>query len=183
MEFSAPRWRSMKGSSCPPGPWRTLSGRTTMIMPAWVGGTTYLDSDNAGIDTLAQYNAAILTFDVTLDSYATGFEIDYQFGSEEYPDYVGSRFNGRVRLLPVGARRQRHGKYRPGAARREMYASTISISARSDAPMTARRRILASRPSTRTMAMSRHCPGPARPGRDCPGLSRSRANIMVSRPN
>ncbi len=57
------------------------------------GTTTYLDSDIAGIDTLAQYNAAILTFDVTLDSYATGFEIDYQFGSEEYPDYVGSRFN------------------------------------------------------------------------------------------
>ena len=57
------------------------------------GGTPYLDSDIAGIDTLAQYNAAILTFDVTLDSYATGFEIDYQFGSEEYPDYVGSRFN------------------------------------------------------------------------------------------
>ena len=57
------------------------------------GGATYLDSDIAGIDSLAQYNAAILTFDLTLDSYATGFEIDYQFGSEEYPDYVGSRFN------------------------------------------------------------------------------------------
>jgi len=53
----------------------------------------YLDPDLVAIDPLAVYNAAILQFNLTLDPYATGFEIDYQFGSEEYPDYVGSQFN------------------------------------------------------------------------------------------
>ncbi len=61
---------------------------------ASLGSTiTYIDPDVGGIDTFARYNAAIVTFDLTLDSFARGFEINYQFGSEEYPDYVGSRFN------------------------------------------------------------------------------------------
>ncbi|MEL6569485.1 MAG: choice-of-anchor L domain-containing protein [Pseudomonadota bacterium] len=54
---------------------------------------TYNDPDVTGIDTEANHNVAIFEFDATLDPFVTGLSIDYQFGSDEYPDYVGSRFN------------------------------------------------------------------------------------------
>ena len=55
--------------------------------------TTYGDPDVTAIDSEANHNVAIFEFDATLDPFVTGLSINYQFGSEEYPDYVGSRFN------------------------------------------------------------------------------------------
>lgn len=58
------------------------------------GGTTaYADPDITAIDSSAIYNAAIFEVDVTLGAYETGLSIDFQFGSDEYPDYVGSQYN------------------------------------------------------------------------------------------
>lgn len=54
---------------------------------------TYSDVDVVAIDANARYNVALFEFNVTLDPLATGVELAYQFGSEEYPDYVGSQFN------------------------------------------------------------------------------------------
>ncbi|MEM6947306.1 MAG: choice-of-anchor L domain-containing protein, partial [Pseudomonadota bacterium] len=55
--------------------------------------TTYSDPDVVAIDPAANQNVAIFEFDAVLDPFVTGLSINYQFGSEEYPDYVGSRFN------------------------------------------------------------------------------------------
>ncbi|MEO0786498.1 MAG: choice-of-anchor L domain-containing protein, partial [Pseudomonadota bacterium] len=55
--------------------------------------TTYTDTDVATIDPSANHNVAIFEFDATLDPFVTGLSINYQFGSDEYPDYVGSQYN------------------------------------------------------------------------------------------
>ncbi len=54
---------------------------------------TYSDSDLTAIDSSAIYNPIIFEFDVTLDENTRLLLIDYQFASEEYNEYVGSRFN------------------------------------------------------------------------------------------
>lgn len=54
---------------------------------------TYTDADLRAIDTLARYDTIIFEFDVTLDSNTRLLLVDYQFASEEYHEYVGSRFN------------------------------------------------------------------------------------------
>jgi uncharacterized repeat protein (TIGR01451 family) len=67
------------------------------------GGTTlYSDPDLTAIEAQATRNVAVVTMNVTLDAYATGFEMRYQFGSDEYPDYVGSSFNDLVAILLSG---------------------------------------------------------------------------------
>lgn len=66
------------------------------------GTTTYSDADLTGIESGAIYNVAVVTMDVTLDAYATGVTFRYQFGSDEYPDYVGSTFNDLMAVLISG---------------------------------------------------------------------------------
>ncbi len=55
--------------------------------------STYLDPDVGTINSNAQFDPAIFEFDITLNANSTGLRIDYQFGSDEYPDFVGSQFN------------------------------------------------------------------------------------------
>lgn len=54
---------------------------------------TYSDVDLVNIDPLAIYNPVIFEFDVTLDENTRLLLIDYQFASDEYHEYVGSRYN------------------------------------------------------------------------------------------
>ncbi|MDF1874205.1 choice-of-anchor L domain-containing protein [Sulfurimonas sp. SAG-AH-194-I05] len=54
---------------------------------------TYHDADLKAIDSNAIYNPVIFEFDVTLDDNTRLLLIDYQFASEEYNEYVASRFN------------------------------------------------------------------------------------------
>ncbi|KIC00860.1 hypothetical protein OA88_17595, partial [Flavobacterium sp. JRM] len=56
-------------------------------------GNSAIDPDLATLDNSASYDAAVYTFKVTLDAKMTAIRIFFQFGSEEYPDYVGSTFN------------------------------------------------------------------------------------------
>ncbi len=53
----------------------------------------YSDPDLVKIFPNALYDVVVFTFDVTLDSYTTALRVGFQFGSEEYPDFVGSEFN------------------------------------------------------------------------------------------
>jgi len=54
---------------------------------------TYSDPDLTAIDPNAIYNPVIFEFDVTLDANTRLLLIDYQFASEEYNEYVGSKYN------------------------------------------------------------------------------------------
>lgn len=51
------------------------------------------DSDLTKIDSRAIYDTVVFEFDVTLDSNTRLLMVDYQFASEEYNEWVGSRFN------------------------------------------------------------------------------------------
>ncbi|MFK5937769.1 MAG: choice-of-anchor L domain-containing protein [Sulfurimonas sp.] len=53
----------------------------------------YTDTDLVAIDSSAVFNPVIFEFDVTLDTNTRLLLIDYQFASDEYNEYVGSRFN------------------------------------------------------------------------------------------
>ncbi|WCM41309.1 choice-of-anchor L domain-containing protein [Flavobacterium sp. CBA20B-1] len=54
---------------------------------------TYTDSDLTGIFNQATRDVVIYKFKVTLASHTTAIRAVFQFGSEEYPDFVGSQFN------------------------------------------------------------------------------------------
>lgn len=54
---------------------------------------TYTDSNLLAIDALARYDTIIFEFDVTLATNTRLLLVDYQFASEEYNEYVGSRYN------------------------------------------------------------------------------------------
>ncbi|MFD2553653.1 choice-of-anchor L domain-containing protein, partial [Sphingobacterium tabacisoli] len=58
-----------------------------------VQSSTYSDPELTGITSNAIYDAVIYTFKIKLTGGADALRIAYQFGSEEYPDYVGSRYN------------------------------------------------------------------------------------------
>ncbi|MBL0703123.1 MAG: choice-of-anchor L domain-containing protein [Sulfurospirillum sp.] len=51
------------------------------------------DSDLLLIDNMARYDTVIFEFDVTLDANTRLLLIEYQFASEEYNEYVGSKYN------------------------------------------------------------------------------------------
>jgi len=51
------------------------------------------DADLLNIDANAHYNTIVFEFDVTLDENTRLLLIDYQFASEEYHEYVGTKFN------------------------------------------------------------------------------------------
>lgn len=68
-----------------------------------IGGTTqYNDPDLTSIEPGATRNVAVITMNVTLDSDVVGLQINYQFGSDEYPDYTGSNFNDLFAILISG---------------------------------------------------------------------------------
>ena len=54
----------------------------------------FIDADLQSIDSLAIFDPVIFQFDVQITHPSvTQIKIRYQFGSEEYPNWVGSRFN------------------------------------------------------------------------------------------
>src|SRR5690554_7810146 len=69
--------------------------------------TTYSDSDLTGIFNEATRDVVIYKFKVTLADHTSAIRAVFQFGSEEYPDYVGSVYNDAfgffVRPVSAGA--------------------------------------------------------------------------------
>ncbi|WP_141672816.1 choice-of-anchor L domain-containing protein, partial [Flavobacterium crassostreae] len=57
------------------------------------GGVNPTDVDLSSIDPGATNDLVSYVFTVTLGPSIYGLEVIYQFGSEEYPDYVGSSYN------------------------------------------------------------------------------------------
>lgn len=55
--------------------------------------TIFNDPDLLAIDPNAKYNVISYEFTIKLANTVSGLNIAYQFGSEEYPDYVGSVYN------------------------------------------------------------------------------------------
>lgn len=64
--------------------------------------TTTNDSDLTAFSPNAIYDVVTYTFNITLGPDATGINIIYQFGSDEYPDYVGSAYNDAVGYFVSG---------------------------------------------------------------------------------
>lgn len=56
-------------------------------------GKEYEDSDLMGIYSKAIKDVVVYTFDVKLESHTTALRVAFQFGSEEYPNFVGSQYN------------------------------------------------------------------------------------------
>lgn len=54
---------------------------------------TYEDADLLQIEENAIYDVVLFEFDLALSEFSDGLSFTYQFGSEEYPDYVGSVYN------------------------------------------------------------------------------------------
>ena len=54
---------------------------------------TYNDPQLTALQSRAIYDVVSYSFNVTLGNKATKMSITYQFGSEEYPDYIGTEFN------------------------------------------------------------------------------------------
>ncbi len=75
------------------------NSRNSSLSPS---GTQYNDADLLALDPNARFNVAVITMDITLGPYVTGFRLRYQFGSDEYPDYVGSTFNDLFAILFSG---------------------------------------------------------------------------------
>ena len=63
---------------------------------------TFSDSDLATIDNTATRDVVSYSFTVTLGPKATTLNIKYQFGSEEYPDYVGSAYDDAMGFFVTG---------------------------------------------------------------------------------
>ncbi|MCD8445579.1 choice-of-anchor L domain-containing protein, partial [Tenacibaculum finnmarkense] len=55
--------------------------------------TIYNDIDLVSIDPDARHDVVVFEFDFIALEHYTGVLVDFQFGSEEYPDYVASKFN------------------------------------------------------------------------------------------
>ncbi len=67
---------------------RNLSPKKSSPSRGW-----HSDPDLTAIDNQALYNSFVLEFDVVLDPGLTALRVAFQFGSEEYPDYVGGQYN------------------------------------------------------------------------------------------
>ena len=63
---------------------------------------TFTDADLTAIDATATRDVVSYSFTVTLGSKATTLNIRYQFGSEEYPDYVGTNFDDAFGFFVTG---------------------------------------------------------------------------------
>lgn len=53
----------------------------------------YIDEDLVGLEEKAAYTPVVYEFDITLADTVSGLNIAYQFGSNEYVDFVGSVYN------------------------------------------------------------------------------------------
>lgn len=62
----------------------------------------FRDSDLESIYERANSDVVVYTFDVTLDKHTTALRVAYQFGSEEYPSYVGTKFNDAFGFFVTG---------------------------------------------------------------------------------
>lgn len=56
-------------------------------------GISYNDIDLVNIDNIANNDVVVFEFDFVAQPNYSGVLVEYQFASDEYPDYVGSRFN------------------------------------------------------------------------------------------
>nr|BFF40614.1 hypothetical protein BACY1_24190 [Tenacibaculum mesophilum] len=56
-------------------------------------GTDHIDADLTAIDSQATRDVVVFEFDFRALPNYTGVLLEYQFGSEEYPDFVGSPYN------------------------------------------------------------------------------------------
>lgn len=56
-------------------------------------GSTYIDPDLTGIFEQAIYDVVVYKFEVTLADHTSAIRVEFQFGSDEYPDFVGSVYN------------------------------------------------------------------------------------------
>ena len=63
---------------------------------------TFSDADLATVDNTATRDVVSYSFTVTLGPKATSLSIGYQFGSEEYPDYVGSNYDDALGFFVTG---------------------------------------------------------------------------------
>lgn len=63
---------------------------------------TFSDADLATIDNTATRDVVSYSFTVTLGPKASTLNIKYQFGSEEYPDYVGSAYDDAMGFFVTG---------------------------------------------------------------------------------
>jgi len=66
------------------------------------GGTMFTDADLAVVDVNANRDMVTYTFSVTIGPKASTLNIKYQFGSEEYPDYVGSQYDDAFGFFVTG---------------------------------------------------------------------------------
>ena len=77
------------GTGCTPN---LLRNNTTVSNSDNIG-TSYSDANLTSIASGATYDPIVYTFTVTLGNDSNNLNIDYQFGSEEFPNYVGSAYN------------------------------------------------------------------------------------------
>ena len=63
---------------------------------------TFTDADLTAIDATATRDVVSYSFTVTLGPKATTLNIRYQFGSEEYPDYVGTKYDDAFGFFVTG---------------------------------------------------------------------------------
>lgn len=71
----------------------TLLTTNSELQSTTGSGTTYSDPDLTLIDGGAVNDVIAYSFSVTMGPKATVLRVSYQFGSEEYPDYVGSEYD------------------------------------------------------------------------------------------
>lgn len=57
------------------------------------GAFTHADPDLVSIEPAAINDVVVFSFDATLQANLTELFVEFQFGSEEFPDFVGSRYN------------------------------------------------------------------------------------------
>ena len=79
-----------------------LSTNTVTNSTTSVGLGNFSDPDLITIDNSATRNVVSYSFTVTMGSKATVLYIAYQFGSEEYPNYVGSNFDDAFGFFVTG---------------------------------------------------------------------------------
>src|SRR5690554_1520287 len=70
-----------------------LTTRNARPVTSVNASSTGTDPHLIAINPSAAFNTVAYSFDITLAPEVAGIRIVFQFGSEEYPDYVGSRFN------------------------------------------------------------------------------------------
>ena len=70
-----------------------LQNRNNQLSISNNPGNSGADPHLTAIVSNATFNTVSYSFDITLQPEVNGIRIVFQFGSEEYPDYVGSSYN------------------------------------------------------------------------------------------